>query len=257
MVSQENSGKEFVSGRDGSGLSPGNPVGSAASGLPGFYLPPMVGMGGNGPQAGFATGATRSTDVDKVDIEGHIHPEVLAIFGEYMHRHRIQRDGKVRTSDNWQEGIPVYRYVKSLVRHGLEFWRMWRGSPVVNPDSGAFFTIGDVLCAILFNTMGILYELGVRGNISYLLSKTYITKDMRKAFEDGPDMRAYSLPPQSSPQGETDRRYKGTLITPYSQGGIARGSIIFEGTFADLNRVGTNEIEFNCRPTDYITVIRG
>ena len=114
---------------------------------------------GNGAQAGFSTGATRSTSEGKIDFEGHFNPEVLAIFGDYMNRHRIQRDGQLRASDNWQMGIPIYRYTKSLVRHNLEFWRMWRGREVINLDNGQPFTFRDVLCAIMFNTMGLIYEM--------------------------------------------------------------------------------------------------
>lgn len=113
---------------------------------------------GNGPQQGFATGATRSTNEGKVDYEGHLNPDVLAVFGEYMHAHRVQRDGQLRASDNWQKGIPTYRYVKSLIRHTFEFWRMWRGTVVRNPDSGAHFTFREVLSAMLFNVMGIIFE---------------------------------------------------------------------------------------------------
>lgn len=113
---------------------------------------------GNGPQQGFTTGATRSTNEGKVDYEGHLNPDVLAVFGEYMHAHRVQRDGQLRASDNWQKGIPTYRYVKSLIRHTFEFWRMWRGTIVRNPDSGAHFTFREVLGAMLFNVMGIIFE---------------------------------------------------------------------------------------------------
>jgi hypothetical protein len=136
---------------------------------------------GNGPQTGFTTGATRSTSEGKIDYEGHISPRVLHIFGEYMHDHRVQRDGKVRASDNWQEGIPVYRYVKSLIRHTEEFWTMWRGDTVVNPDSDKPFTFRDVLCAILFNTMGILFELSREGMAP--LQAPHVTTDLRKEFE--------------------------------------------------------------------------
>lgn len=125
---------------------------------------------GNGPQDGFATGATRSTAADKIDYEGHINPEVLAIYGNYMHQHRVQRDGQLRASDNWQQGIPVYRYMKSLVRHHTELWRMWRGNPVINPDSEQFFTFRDVLCAILFNVMGMLYEMDKQAHLLNLHS---------------------------------------------------------------------------------------
>ena len=138
---------------------------------------------GNGPQQGFTTGATRSTDADKIDYEGHLHPDVLAVFGEYMHAHRIQRDGRTRASDNWQEGIPVYRYVKSLIRHTFEFWRMWRGTTVRNPDNGAYFTFRDVLSAILFNVMGIIYELQCE-RFECLLNETYLPKSSRKGYEN-------------------------------------------------------------------------
>jgi hypothetical protein len=114
---------------------------------------------GNGEQQGFTTGATRSTAEGKIDYEGHINPEVLAIFGDYMSRHRVQRDGKLRASDNWQKGIPIPNYIKSLIRHTMELWRMYRGYPVVNPDSGEHFTFRDVCCAIMFNIMGLILEL--------------------------------------------------------------------------------------------------
>lgn len=134
---------------------------------------------GNGEQQAFSTGATRSSSENKIDFEGHLHPEVLAIFGEYMHRHRVQRDGKLRASDNWQEGIPIKNYIKSLIRHTMEFWRMWRGAVVVNVDSGRPFTFEDVLCAILFNTMGLIYEM----NRHTLLSAEVMPVDHRKAWE--------------------------------------------------------------------------
>lgn len=118
---------------------------------------------GNGPQTGFMTGATRSTSEGKVDYEGHISPFVLDVFGEYMNAHRVQRDGRIRASDNWQQGIPIYRYVKSLIRHTFEFWKMWRGAEVKNIDAGGKpFTFREVLSAILFNVMGIIFEMDNR-----------------------------------------------------------------------------------------------
>lgn len=123
---------------------------------------------GNGEQTGFTTGATRSTDNGKIDFEGHFNPEVLAIFGDYMNRHRVQRDGNVRASDNWQLGIPPHRYMKSLIRHTFELWAMWRGYHRSNPDNGQLFTFRDVLCAIMFNVMGLIYELDRHANKSLL-----------------------------------------------------------------------------------------
>lgn len=136
---------------------------------------------GNGAQQGFPTGATRSSDAGKFDYEGHINPEVLTVFAEYMNRHRIQRDGRVRASDNWQQGIPIYCYVKSFVRHGIEFWRMWRGVPVVNVDSGNFFTFRDVLSALLFNVMGIIFEMNKKG--AWMLDRTYLPDADRRQLE--------------------------------------------------------------------------
>ncbi len=137
---------------------------------------------GNGVQTDFGTGATRSSDEGKIDYEGHISPRVIRIFGEYMNEHRVQRDGKIRGSDNWQEGIPVYRYTKSLIRHAQEFHLMWRGEEVVNLDSGKPFTFRTVLCAILFNTMGLLFELSRPANRA-ALNAPCISKEMRQALE--------------------------------------------------------------------------
>ena len=123
---------------------------------------------GNGPQTGFASGATRSSSDDKIDYEGHISPVVLRLFGEYMHEHRVQRDGQRRASDNWQRGIPMDNYAKSLIRHTQEFWCMWRGTTAVNPDNSKPFTFKAVLCAILFNAMGLLFEMS-RTRLSVML----------------------------------------------------------------------------------------
>ena len=156
---------------------------------------------GNGAQQGFTTGATRSTDAGKIDFEGHFNPEVLAIFGDYMNRHKVQRDGKLRASDNWQEGIPVYRYVKSLVRHTFEFWRMWRGTEVINPDSGKLFTFQDVLCAIMFNVMGILYELRTQsfGTTGKVLDNTCLLKTQRKFLENEDQPKQEQVIPKGEP----------------------------------------------------------
>ena len=102
--------------------------------------------------------ATRNDDTNKLDIEGFISPEVLHRFGEYMHSHRFQADGTLRDSDNWQEGIPQDVYVKSLIRHTLDFWRLHRGNKVINPDTGKPSDKEELLCAIIFNAQGFLFE---------------------------------------------------------------------------------------------------
>lgn len=107
----------------------------------------------------FASGATRNDDSGKYDYEGFINPEALHAYGEYMHEHRTQRDGSIRDSDNWQKGIPFRKYVKSLVRHSIDLWRMDRGYAVTNPDTGKPHTKKELCCAIIFNAMGYLKEM--------------------------------------------------------------------------------------------------
>ena len=107
----------------------------------------------------FATGATRSADEHKYDFEGFLSPLVLERFGAYMHQHRVQRDGSVRASDNWQAGIPIHKYVKSLVRHTFDLWRAYRGTTVIDKDTNQPVTILDLLMAILFNTQGMALEM--------------------------------------------------------------------------------------------------
>lgn len=60
----------------------------------------------------FPTGATRNLDDDKIDFEGFLSPLVIERYGQYMHRHRVQADGILRDSDNWQRGIPLSAYMK-------------------------------------------------------------------------------------------------------------------------------------------------
>lgn len=106
----------------------------------------------------FDSGATRNLDTNKFDYEGFLNPEALYAFGKYMHEHRHQRDGSLRDSDNWQKGIPFRTYVKSLVRHTIDLWRMERGFAVTNPDTGLPHTKQELCCAIVFNALGYLKE---------------------------------------------------------------------------------------------------
>ena len=107
----------------------------------------------------FDSGATRNLDVSKYDYSGFLNPEALHAFAEYMHEHRLQKDGTLRDSDNWQKGIPFRVYAKSLIRHCIDLWRMDRGYAVTNPDTGAPCTKQELCCAIIFNAMGYLKEL--------------------------------------------------------------------------------------------------
>ena len=107
----------------------------------------------------FNTGATRDTDAGKNDYEGFYSPLVVEAFGDYMNKHRVQADGKLRDSDNWQKGIPKDAYMKSLWRHFLDMWFMHRGYKRYDKVTKEELTMKEVLCAIIFNVQGYLFEI--------------------------------------------------------------------------------------------------
>ena len=100
----------------------------------------------------FETGATRDTNQNKPDYEGFLSPLVIRRYGEYMNKHRLQPDGKLRDSDNWQKGIPKEEYIKSAYRHFMDWWLFHRGY-----DGRE--NIEEALMGLLFNTMGYTHEL--------------------------------------------------------------------------------------------------
>lgn len=106
----------------------------------------------------FESGATRDNADNKLDYEGFLSPRVLELYAQYMHKHRIQPDGNMRDSDNWQKGIPIEAYRKSLLRHTIQAFGVWRGQNVID-DKGVAVTEHDALLAVLFNTMGLLHEI--------------------------------------------------------------------------------------------------
>lgn len=110
----------------------------------------------------FESGATRNTEDGKLDYEGFLSPLVLEGYAAYMQKHRTQADGTMRESDNWQKGIPLDVYRKSLIRHVMTAWMNWRGHPVPPEQVGVSVRIPselDTLYAILFNAMGMIHEL--------------------------------------------------------------------------------------------------
>jgi hypothetical protein len=102
----------------------------------------------------FSSGATRNSDVDKLDYEGFLHPDVLHRFAQYMHKHRKLEDGSLRASDNWQKGIPTEELMKSKLRHVFDVWTFHR-----NRFFG--FDMEEALCGVLFNTLAYLHYLVV------------------------------------------------------------------------------------------------
>ena len=109
----------------------------------------------------FDTGATRDTDEGKFDYEGFLSPLALEAFAAYMHEHRKQSDGKLRDSDNWQKGIPRAAYMKSLFRHFMTVWKLYRGYSVKPEKIGGELrvpTMREALCGLLFNVQGLLHH---------------------------------------------------------------------------------------------------
>ena len=100
----------------------------------------------------FETGATRDTAEGKLDPEGFTHPMVMKQFYKYMNMNRLQSDGKLRASDNWQKGIPKDAYMKSLKRHCDEVWLEHHYFESKNGMIAA-------LCGLMFNSMGYLHEI--------------------------------------------------------------------------------------------------
>lgn len=101
----------------------------------------------------FETGATRDVDTSKHDPEGFLSPLVIDRYNEFMHTNRRQRDGNLRDSDNWQKGIPLAAYMKSMWRHFLDVWLHHRGL-----GAKAKEPLEVALCALLFNVSGYLHE---------------------------------------------------------------------------------------------------
>ena len=101
----------------------------------------------------FKTGATRDDDINKYDYEGFLSPTVLERYAQYMHKNRKQADGLLRDSDNWQKGIPIRQYMKSKARHFIKTWLLYRQGAIKSEE------LEDSLCAELFNTMGMLFEI--------------------------------------------------------------------------------------------------
>jgi hypothetical protein len=104
----------------------------------------------------FDTGATRSADAGRYDPEGFLSPLAVERYCIYMAKNQLQPDGTLRTSDNWQKGLPTASYVKGMWRHFLHLWTRHRGYAV--QDDKAAADLEEDLCALLFNVQGMLHE---------------------------------------------------------------------------------------------------
>ncbi len=102
----------------------------------------------------FDTGATRDQEDNKFDYEGFLSPLALTRFAAYMHKNRVQSDGSTRASDNWQKGIPLSSYMKSLWRHLMTVWCHHRKVPAADCEG-----MEEALCGVIFNAQGYLHEI--------------------------------------------------------------------------------------------------
>jgi hypothetical protein len=106
----------------------------------------------------FDTGATRNVEVDP-DYHGFLSPLAMHAYGEYMHRHRLQADGTMRDSDNWQKGIPNDAFLRSLVRHVHDIQLVMDGyGELARQDDRDDNVLLAHLSAALFNIQGLLHN---------------------------------------------------------------------------------------------------
>jgi len=104
----------------------------------------------------FSGGATRTSLDGKLSYVKGLSPVVLRRYLQYLAKHRKQPDGSMREFDNWKQGIPIDRYFDGLGRHFVALWLLLDGFE--HQDDPGQDNLEDILCAILFNAMGILHE---------------------------------------------------------------------------------------------------
>ncbi len=102
----------------------------------------------------FDTGATRTPLDGKLSYLRALSPAVQRRYVQYLAKHRQTADG-VREFDNWKKGIPKDRYMDSLYRHMMDACLVYFGYTPSDPS----YDLEDLLCAIRFNTDGLLFEL--------------------------------------------------------------------------------------------------
>jgi hypothetical protein len=117
-----------------------------------------MGTKDDGNMRSFDTGATRDTGEGKLDYEGFLSPGVLEQFAKFMNMNRLQSDGNLRDSDNWQKGIPMDVYRKSLMRHYMEFWAECRHRQESRYTRHSDIHLMAAACGMLFNIMGYMHE---------------------------------------------------------------------------------------------------
>jgi len=102
----------------------------------------------------FTSGASRDTDLGKLDYEGSLSPLVLKKYVEYMQRNNNTKSG-VRKCDNWK-GLFGEKHqevcMKSLMRHTMDVW-------LFHKEFQGRDNMEDALCGVIFNASAILYKI--------------------------------------------------------------------------------------------------
>ena len=155
----------------------------------------------------FSTGATRNTDEGKIDPEAALSPLVLEAYCSYIREHRLQGSREARGDDNWQKGIPIASYMKSLLRHVLEAWRAYRNNEPMK----------EALFAVMFNTMGMLHENLKRENVVIPTSTKTIKRpeSEQEWLEFHENMRRSSLPNEDDYRDLVLQEQGGIIVPQY------------------------------------------
>ena len=71
------------------------------------------------------TGATRNSNVGKINYQGALSPVVLEAYGKYIEKHSLLPDGTIRNNKNWQKlfGTPQEHRevcIESAWRHFID-----------------------------------------------------------------------------------------------------------------------------------------
>ena len=101
------------------------------------------------------TGANRDIAEDKLEVARFLSPLVIQRYCEYMHKNRFLKNGDVREPDNWKNLFGEEHEqvcLDSLARHFLDLWLETEGGKGREEKQ-------DTLCAIMFNSMAILYKI--------------------------------------------------------------------------------------------------
>jgi hypothetical protein len=105
----------------------------------------------------FEGGATRDGADNKNNYAGFLSPLVIRRFGDFMRVHQTQKDGKLRSADNWKSGMGTRTFLESNFRHFVDLWTIDEGYAAIDFD-GNEVDLEEALCASMFNTMGYLHE---------------------------------------------------------------------------------------------------